>query len=160
MVEKLISAKILFCSFDELPEDEKKLINKAKLATESAYAPYSGFNVGASLLLEKGEIIDGSNQENAAYPSGLCAERVAMFYANSKYPESGIVKLAVAARNANGYIDIPVAPCGACRQSLLESENRFKNPVKVLLYGSEGIYIISSVKDLLPFSFGKDFLTR
>lgn len=158
MVEKQISAKILFCSFDELSEGEKKLMLKAKEVSEKAYAPYSGFNVGAALLLDNGEVVTGNNQENAAYPSGLCAERVAMFYANATWPDSSIVMLAIAASNSKGFIDKPVAPCGSCRQALLEAENRHEKPMRLLLFGSEEIAIIESVKDILPLSFGKEFL--
>jgi cytidine deaminase len=160
MVEKQICAKILFCLFDELPEDEKILINSAKEAAGKAYAPYSCFNVGASVLLENGEVFSGNNQENAAYPSGLCAERVTLFYANSRWPESSVLKMAIAARTNKGFINEPIAPCGSCRQVLLESEKRFGKPIKILLYSSEEIAIINSVNDLLPLSFSKEFLEK
>jgi cytidine deaminase len=160
MVEKQIIAKILFCSFDELPEDEKKLVHIAKEAAEKAYAPYSNFNVGAAVILENGEIVSGNNQENAAYPSGLCAERVALFYANAKWPDSSVCKMAIAARKNGGFINEPIAPCGSCRQVLVESENRYGKPIRLLLYGAEEIAIISSATDLLPLSFGKDYLKK
>lgn len=155
MIEKQISAKIVFYSFEELTDIEKKLVGKAKDAAEKAYAPYSEFQVGASVLLESGEMISGNNQENAAYPSGICAERVAMFYANAKYPDSAICMLAIAAKNAKGFLLSPTSPCGSCRQALLESENRYGKPIRILLYGTEGVTVIGSVSDLLPLSFGK-----
>lgn len=135
-----------------LPEDQN-LIKEAKKAALKAYSPYSGFSVGAAVLLDNNEIISGSNQENAAYPSGLCAERVAMFYANAQYPDTKTNTIAICAKNKNGFISDPVPPCGACRQVLIETAERFKNNIKVILYGQSKIYVIDDVKKLLPIYF-------
>lgn len=153
MTEKQITAKIAFCALDELSKEEKSLIQMAKTASSKAYAPYSSFQVGAAVLLDNGEIITGNNQENAAYSSGLCAERVALFYANARFPESKVLILAVAAQNRIGFSNQPISPCGSCRQVLLESENRYKSNIRILLYGADEIAIIDSVKELLPLSF-------
>jgi cytidine deaminase len=159
MIERHISAKIAFCSVEELSEIEKILVKKAKEASQRAYAPYSHFLVGAAVLLENNEIVTGNNQENAAYPSGLCAERTAMFYANATYPDVPVLALAVAAQNIHGFLPDPIAPCGSCRQVLLETENRYGKPLRILLYGSKEIAIIETAKDLLPLSFGMESLT-
>jgi len=158
MMERQICAKIVFCALEELPEIEKLLIERAKSASVNAYAPYSHFLVGAAVLLENGEIITGNNQENAAYPSGLCAERTAMFYANANYPDVAVTTLAVAAQNAGGFLKDPIAPCGSCRQVLLETEQRYGKKLRVLLYGASEIAILETVKDLLPLSFGVEAL--
>jgi cytidine deaminase len=143
---------------DELSLEEQQVISEALKAADKAYAPYSGFKVGAALLLDNGELISGNNQENAAYPDGLCAERVAMFNANSNHPEAGIKMIAVAAMKDGQYLEEPVYPCGSCRQALLESENRYQKTIRVLMYGQKRIYIAASVKDLLPLSFDSSFL--
>ncbi len=143
----------VFESAHELNPKEQELIQKAEEACNKAYAPYSEFNVGAAVLLENGEIITGSNQENAAYPSGLCAERTAMFYANANYPDIPVTAIAIIAKNKNGILNNPVAPCGACRQVLLETELRFNKPYDILLVGQSSIHKIKSSKDLLPLSF-------
>jgi len=153
MTEKQITAKIAFCALDELSEEEKSLIQIAKIASSKAYAPYSSFQVGSAVLLDNGEILTGNNQENAAYSSGLCAERVALFYANARFPEAKVLTLAIAAQNMIGFSNQPISPCGSCRQVLLESENRYKKNIRILLYGAEEIAIIDSVRDLLPLSF-------
>ena len=149
-----ISAKILICSEDLLHPEEKILINRAKDTCFRAYAPYSHFRVGAAVRLANGEIVTGSNQENAAFPSGLCAERTALFYANSQYPEQAIKALAIAAHTQSDFLDRPISPCGACRQVILEAEMRYRNPIRIFLYGKSEIYIIESIKDLLPLAFG------
>ena len=143
---------------ENLSEKEQQVIAEALHAAADAYAPYSGFLVGAALLLDNGELVRGNNQENAAYPDGLCAERVAMFSANSRFPHAGIEMLAVAAMIKDEFLEEPVYPCGSCRQALLESENRFKNPIRILMYGKNRIHIANSVKDLLPLSFDASFL--
>ncbi len=139
--------------FNELSEDDQKLVENAKTITNNSYAPYSKFSVGAAALLDNGLIVTGTNQENAAYPSGICAERTTLFYANSQYPNNRVVTIAIAARTEKGFIDMPIPPCGACRQVMLETENRYKKPMRVLLYGEKSIYEIRSVSDLLPLSF-------
>ncbi|WP_439182617.1 cytidine deaminase [Carboxylicivirga taeanensis] len=142
-----------FDTKDELTAQEQILIDAAEKACHKAYAPYSEFSVGAAVLLENGEIITGSNQENAAYPSGLCAERTAMFYANAQFPDTPVSSIAIIAMNQDGIIDKPVAPCGACRQVLLETELRFEQPYDIILVGASAIHKIKSSKDLLPLSF-------
>lgn len=153
-----LTTKILVYSIEECPEDIKKLIEVAKAATQKAYAPYSNFHVGAAIQLSNGEIITGNNQENAAYPSGLCAERVAIFYANAQYPLTEIEAIAIAAYNGNDFISEPCSPCGSCRQVLLEMENKQSKPFKIIIFGKEKIYEIESAQALLPVSFGKEAL--
>lgn len=143
---------------ENLSDKEQQVIAAALEAAGNAYAPYSGFKVGAALLLSTGELVKGNNQENAAYPDGLCAERIAMFAANANHPEAAIEILAVCAMIDGQFLDEPVYPCGSCRQSLLESENRFQKPMRILMYGKNRIHIASSVKDLLPLSFDASFL--
>jgi len=140
-------------SMDELPADSRTLVERAQTASKSAWSPYSGFNVGAALLLANGEILTGSNQENSAFPSGLCAERVVLFYAGANYPDVPVVKIAVAAGQSGVFTEHPVYPCGGCRQALLESELRFDQPVEIIMYGVKEIRMVRSVKDLLPLPF-------
>ncbi len=142
----------------ELSAEEQQLIERAIQTARDAYAPYSEFRVGASLLLDNGTFVNGNNQENAAYPDGLCAERVAMFAANATNPGSSVKMMAVAAIYQDNLLDQPVYPCGSCRQALLECENRFKQPIRILMYGKSGIYAVASIKDLLPLSFDSSFL--
>jgi cytidine deaminase len=149
----LIISVTEYSSTEELDGQYKNLIKSAYEACSTSYAPYSKFCVGTAVLLENGEVIKGSNQENAAYPSGLCAERVAVFYANSLYPEVPIVAIAIAASIAGIPVKEPVYPCGSCRQSLLQSEQRFRKNIRVLMAGSEKIRMVESIKDLLPFGF-------
>ena len=145
---------------EELSDIDRKLVDTAKEATRRAYAPFSKYNVGAAILLDNGTIVEGSNQENAAYPSGLCAERTAAFYASSSYPGMPFKKIAIAAWIdpgkdndwEEGFQKHPVSPCGGCRQALLEYEHLYGD-VEVLLYGSEKIYILPSIKSLLPLAF-------
>lgn len=154
MRQAKILAKLTYCRLDELNSTEKNLIQAAKNACASAYAPYSHFQVGAAVLLDNGNIVIGSNQENAAFPSGLCAERVALFAAASQFPENKAIALAIAARHENGsFTQKAVSPCGACRQVMTETEKRFQHPLKVLLYGESEIICIESAQELLPLSF-------
>ena len=141
------------CLLEELSNDERMLVEKAIDATRNSYAKYSRFYVGAALQLNDGTIFIGANQENAAFPSGLCAERTAIFSAQANRPDQPIKMLAVAARNNVGVLQDPVTPCGGCRQVILEMENRYQQPVEILLYGQRGVYRIKSIKDLLPLSF-------
>lgn len=140
-------------NISQLIPEEQELIRQAKAIAKKAYAPYSEFFVGAAVLLDNGEVITGNNQENVAYPSGLCAERTALFYANAQYPDAAVKALAVAVYSNQAYAKQPVTPCGSCRQVLLESENRHKNPMRVIMCGEEKIYVAQSAKDLLPLSF-------
>lgn len=153
MKEKILNTKIEVCAYNELSPEDKNLVDLAKSATQRSYAPYSKFNVGASLLLSNGEIVTGSNQENAAFPSGTCAERTAIFYANSRFPEAKVFTLAIAAFQNGKFVDMPVSPCGACRQVILEYEKLAERPIKVILYGEQEVYIIDGIKALLPLCF-------
>lgn len=144
--------------YDELTPEDRQLINMACEATQRSYAPYSHFSVGAAALLANGTVVTGTNQENAAYPSGLCAERTTLFYANSQYPEQPVKTLAIAARTEEDFLDTPIPPCGACRQVLLETEKRYGKPVRILLYSKSDIYILNGASSLLPLSFDGDFL--
>ena len=148
-----IEINMQFCQMDELSLADQELVKAAIGATANSYARYSNFNVGAAIRLSDGSIMIGANQENAAFPSGLCAERSAIFAAQSQHPEFSITTLAIAAKNTNGLMPNPVTPCGSCRQVILEIEDRYQLPVKILLYGTRGIYCIQSVKDLMPLSF-------
>jgi cytidine deaminase len=159
MKDIIIKSVFHVYKMNELDEREQQLITLAIEATDKSYAPYSNFNVGAAVLLGNGVEIIGSNQENAAYPSGLCAERTAVFSANAQYPDQPIVALAIAARNGNGLLKEPVTPCGSCRQVILETEHRYKHPVKILLYGTNDIYVADSINDLLPLQFVSESMT-
>jgi cytidine deaminase len=132
---------------------DKELLERAKKASEGAYAPYSNFNVGAAVRLSNGEIIAASNQENAAYPSGLCAERVAIFYAHAKFPDASVESIAVTASVGGHICDTPTYPCGACRQVLAESEMRSGSPIKVIVGGEKVTQVMDSISALLPFTF-------
>ena len=139
---------------DQLPDSIHELMLQAIQIRKKAYAPYSGFKVGAALLLDNGQVILGTNQENAAYPSGLCAERTAVFAAGANYPEAKIIALAITATSDDVLNTEPVSPCGACRQSLLEYEVKQQQPFKVYFMGGTGrIVEVQSVKSLLPFAF-------
>ncbi len=160
MKSKTLSFQLsIFESLAELSKEEQELINLALQARENAYAPYSHFKVGAAVLLENEQVVIGSNQENASYPSGLCAERVAVFQAGAKFPGVPILKIAIVASSENTTTRKPAAPCGNCRQSIFEYENRQENPIELLLMGEEGpIYKCHSIQDILPLAFGSDFL--
>ncbi|NOR75588.1 MAG: cytidine deaminase [Draconibacterium sp.] len=148
--------KIFVYEYDtvlELPERDQKLIFAAREASENAYAPYSNFYVGAALILENGKLIKGNNQENADFTDGLCAERVALFYANANYPNENIEAMAVSAQNKNGLLKDPAVPCGSCRQALVEAEVRFKHPISLILDGAKKIMIVKKSECLLPFAF-------
>jgi len=155
----IIQAEIkVFPDRSKLSIKDADLLKIAQEAAIHAYAPYSHFKVGAAVLLKNGRIISGNNQENAVYPSGLCAERVALFYAASQFPETPIAKIAVTAIGRE-EVSRPVPPCGSCRQALLEYETKFGEPIEVIMAGEKGeVYIAKSVSDLLPLSFNNDFL--
>ncbi|MEH6512888.1 cytidine deaminase [Maribacter arcticus] len=159
-IQKSISFDItIYNKLEELQEEDKMLMNAAVSARKRAYAPYSDFYVGASVLLDNGEIVEGNNQENASYPSGLCAERVAIFYAGSKYPGMKIKAIAISAASLNHEVNEPVAPCGNCRQSISEYEFRQKEPIRILLMGETGSVIeCDSLADLLPLGFNSSYL--
>ena len=142
----------------DLPDADQQLVFKAREASQKAFAPYSGYYVGAAVQLNNGDIICGNNQENAAFPTGLCAERVALFYAHASFPEVPVKILAVTASTKNGIVDGPVAPCGSCRQALIESEVRFKLPIRIILDGKKKIQVFEDVGSLLPFAFKPESL--
>ncbi len=143
----------------ELPDEIQNLIKLAVEVRKNAYAPYSKFKVGAALLLDNGEIVLGSNQENAAYPSGLCAERVAIFQAGSIYPKAKMLKMAITAASDTNKTTSPIPPCGSCRQSIAEYEIKQETPIAIYFMGEIGaIYKSDSLKNLLPFMFDKKFL--
>lgn len=157
---KKLEINVCEYSFSELDENLQQLITTAKDNTKKSYSPYSKYAVGAALLLENGQIISGSNQENAAYPSGLCAERTAVFYANAMYPSVAPKALAIAAFYNGAFVEEPISPCGSCRQVLLETETRYKTDIQILLYGENRIYQVSSVKQLLPLAFNEQSLKK
>ncbi len=149
----------VFDSIDELPEDQQWLLHEARDVTEQAYAPYSNFQVGAVARLANGEIVAGSNQENASFPVGLCAERVLLASVSSLFPKVPIDSIAISYKSPHQRSDHPISPCGICRQSLQEFENRVKHPVQLILGGMEGpVYIIDSVSKLLPLAFTSEEL--
>ena len=148
--------KIAYIEYDninELAAKDKELAEAAVNATATAYAPYSKFNVGAAVLFEDGEIVKGSNQENAAYPSGICAERTALFYASASRPNKAMAALAIAASQENGLLETPVTPCGACRQVMAQYQLKSGIPMRILLVGAHKIWEFAQVDDLLPFTF-------
>lgn len=155
----IVASATIFENLEELPENIKMLMKKAVEAREKAYAPYSNFKVGASLFLENNEIIIGNNQESAAYPSGMCAERVAIWKAGSEFPNVKVKKLVITASSENYIVDKPVGPCGACRQTLSEYEINQKEPIEVYFMGKTGSIVkTDSLLSLLPFSFDSSFL--
>ena len=140
-------------SLDQLNSQDRTLAESAIAAIATSYAPYSQFNVGAAIMFEDGEIIKGSNQENAAYPSGICAERTALFYAGAAHPEKAIVKIAIAAGQHGTLVSEPVTPCGACRQVMAQYQTKGGKPMEVILIGSSKIWKFAKVNDLLPLIF-------
>jgi len=157
---QIITTVFEYDSVEELSQQDQVLVKNAKEAAHRSYAPYSKFNVGAALQLANGEIVQGNNQENSAYPSGLCAERVAVFYANAKFPNVAVKAIAITSRTNGSFLDTPVPPCGSCRQVLLETEDRYNQPIKVILCGEKKIRIVESIKQLLPLFFDKEMLNE
>lgn len=173
----LLTINITEKLYEELTPEEKVLIDAAKEATYSSYAPYSNFHVGAALILADGTIVKGANQENAAFSAGTCAERSAIFAAQSQYPEQAINAIAIAARNGSEpleplepletieaketpevpsrFTSLPISPCGVCRQAIVELEQRYHQNVKIMMYGEERIYIVDTIKSLLPLTFSE-----
>jgi cytidine deaminase len=161
MQEKKIELSFITAHISELSEQEQQLVANAKSALKTAYAPYSGFLVGASVLLENGEIINGSNQENVAYPSGLCAERVALFYAGAKHPDVKVKTIAVSVLSKNFEVNDVISPCGACRQVMAEYEEKQEEAIKVILHSpTDDVLIANRVEDLLPFMFKSPLLKK
>lgn len=153
MIEEKIVIPLRRLALTELSATEKELVEAAIAIAEEAYAPYSQFRVGAAVRLKNGKIVTGSNQENAAYPSGLCAERTALFYAGAQYPNEPVEELAVVAKRANGSLAKVAAPCGGCRQVLLETADRHKHPFRVLLAGPDEVMVVEDCRQLLPIAF-------
>lgn len=149
----------VFDSIEELPIDIRNLMEQAITVRKKAYAPYSKFRVGTALLLDNGKIVLGSNQENAAFPSGLCAERVAVFQSGAIYPDAKILKMAITAASDTNTTTAPIPPCGSCRQSIAEYEIKQESPIEIYFMGEVGaVYKSASLKNLLPFMFDKKFL--
>ena len=155
-----IETTIQLVSFDELSELEKSMLEKAKEYALKSYAVYSQFQVGCAVLLDNGEVFTANNQENASYPAGICAERLTLMYANANYPDVPVHSVYIAAYTNKHFTKSPISPCGICRQVLLECENRFTKPIRLFLYGEESIYIINSIKDILPISFDEQLLSQ
>ena len=157
MKELELKSIIKVCAMEELSEEQRQLVEAAIEATSRSYAPYSHFSVGAAVRLKNGQQVIGSNQENAAYPSGLCAERTALFAAGTLYPDEPVEMLAIAARGTDGELtEEPTGPCGSCRQVIIESETRSKDKIQILLYGRKYVYVIDGISALMPLSF-KEF---
>tara|TARA_R110002012_G_scaffold51138_1_gene132201 strand:- start:93906 stop:94388 length:483 start_codon:yes stop_codon:yes gene_type:complete len=156
---KIESILQVYDNFNELPEYVSSLMTKAIEARSRAYAPYSNFSVGAALLLDNGEVITGNNQENASYPSGLCAERTAIYYAGSQFPNSKVVRMAITAGSKMKQTTSPIPPCGACRQAIAEYEVKQNAPIEIYFMGETGKVVKSdSLANLLPLIFDRSFL--
>lgn len=153
MKELTLTSTITVCRTDELDDDARQLIETAKAATDNSYSPYSHFKVGAALRLGDGTVIQGANQENAAFGVTLCAERTAIFAAQAQHPEQPVCELAIAAANERGLTAEPVTPCGSCRQVMLEIEQRYHRPITIYLYGTRAVYVARGVRTLLPLAF-------
>ena len=149
----------VYSSIEELSEFELQMMQKAIAVRKTAYAPYSKFKVGVSLFLDNGEIVTGSNQENAAYPSGLCAERVAIFHAGSVFPNCKIKQMFISASPENEELEVPIPPCGACRQSIAEYEMKQEEPIAIFFMGAKGeVFRSDSLRNILPLLFHKKYL--
>ena len=154
MKEQVIESRIHECQLEELTAEEQRMVQIAVEATRRSYSPYSRFSVGAGVMLNNGEEFIGCNQENAAFPAGLCAERTALFAAGAEYPDEPVKLLAIAARGTDGQLtEEPVSPCGTCRQVIIETETRHRQPVVILLYGRRCIYKLEGIRQLMPLSF-------
>jgi len=161
---KIVEVAASYIEYDgpeELAEEDRQLLDKAREAIKSAYAPYSSYHVGAAVLLDNGKVFTGNNQENVAYPSGICAERVALFYASSQYPDVPVKAIAVSAKARGFKVHSPVTPCGSCRQVMAESEDRFRNKLKLIMRGENGkINVVHGIDNLLPLMFRAEELRR
>lgn len=155
MTERIITTKIQVLAYTELNDEDKKLVEMAQEATKASYAPYSNYHVGAALLLDNGVWIKGANQENAAF-AGICGERSAIYNAGANYPGVPIKKLAITAEQNGQIVEEPVAPCGVCRQAILEFEKNAPHPIEIFLVGRDTIYRLESIADTLPLCF-KEF---
>jgi cytidine deaminase len=153
MKEETLQIKAVRLTWDELSDGQRELVTAAKQMTSKSYSPYSRFAVGAAARLANGQMVYGSNQENAAYPSGLCAERTTLFAANANYPDQAVTALAIACFTGGHFTARPGSPCGGCRQVMVETEHRYGQPMEILLYGEEFVYLFHSAADLLPLVF-------
>lgn len=161
MIKKisLTASFLVYESKQEMPQEMQSLMEEAINIRKNAYAPYSKFRVGCAILMDNGQVVLGSNQENAAYPSGLCAERVAIFHAGSLYPQAKVLKMAISATADEKPVLEPIPPCGSCRQSIAEYEIRQETPIEIFFMGESGpVYQSDSLKNLLPFMFDKKYL--
>ena len=158
MKEITLETQVTTCKLEEMHPSMRELVEKAKAMTQNAYCPYSHYHVGAAALLADGQVITGSNQENAAYPSGLCAERTTLFAANANHSDTPVLALAIACYTDGHFTKEAASPCGACRQVMLETEYRYGKPMQVVLYGEDMCYIFNSASDLLPLHFTSDNL--
>lgn len=153
MKQLTLQTNVIVCQLEELSSVLRELVETAKAKTQDAYCPYSHYHVGAAALLSDGQVITGSNQENAAYPSGLCAERTTLFAANANNPHTPVEALAIACYTNGHFTKDAASPCGACRQVMLETEHRFGKDMKVILYGEDNCYVFERAADLLPLNF-------
>lgn len=153
MKQLTLQTNVTVCQLEELSLVLRELVETAKAKTQDAYCPYSHYHVGAAALLSDGQVITGSNQENAAYPSGLCAERTTLFAANANNPHTPVEALAIACYTNGHFTKDAASPCGACRQVMLETEHRFGKDMKVILYGEDNCYVFERAADLLPLNF-------
>lgn len=154
MKDLKLELQIKECQLDELSDADRSLVCQAIEATDASYAKYSQFRVGSCLMLSNGVTIKGCNQENAAFPAGICAERSAIFAAGAQYPDQAVTTLAIAARDTQGQLtQEPVSPCGTCRQVMIETETRFRQPIRILLYGQRRVYVVEGIRHLMPLSF-------
>ena len=151
-----VTSRIAVFEMEELPVEDRELVEAACRVTESSYAPYSHFHVGAAARLSDGTIFVGSNQEAAAFPSGMCAERTTLYAALAQHPDQKVLALAIAAQTCGHFLEDPITPCGACRQVMLETEDRLGQDIRVLLYGTKGVHVLQNVKSLLPLYFVAD----
>ena len=157
--EQFVCPYEVYDTMEELPQQDAELMRRAHEAARNAYAPYSKFQVGAAARLANGAVVTGNNIENAAYPSGLCAERVALFSAQAQYPDVAVEALAITACSENAEVTEPVAPCGACRQVMVETEQRSKQPMRIICQGETGpVMVFDGIETLMPFIFLTKFL--
>lgn len=156
-----INIEIEIRQMHELSDDDRQLVEKAKDATGNSYSPYSHFKVGAALRLANGITVIGANQENAAYSVTTCAERSALYAAQAQHSDQPVIAIAIAARSVNDeFTADATAPCGVCRQAILEVEDRYKHPIRILLYSLRGVYVISSIRDIMPLGFVSDSMEK
>lgn len=158
MQKMTLASTVTKCKMEELSIDDRQLVESAIEASKRSYSIYSHFSVGAAVRLDDGTVIQGCNQENAAFSPTICAERSAIFAAGAQHPERAIVSIAIAARNSEGLVERPISPCGVCRQVMVEVEHRYHRQLHILLYGKECIYAMDGISTLMPLSFSEEDL--